>query len=140
MTVTVNTEPCWIVTDADGSPTGFEDSEPHYATEDEANKVALDITSPGDPAPVVKVLDHLCASATAACGYTYDEDDEGVQHWPDSADAFREYLTGTADWRTGTGETLLCPVAHRCDECDAIAIQPLDAELPGQMRIGEVER
>jgi len=121
--ITVNAEPCWIVTHADGSPSGYEDEEPHYATEDEARKAAADITYADDPVPVVKRLDNLCPSATAACGYRYDEDGEGVQHWPDTAEAFRVYLTGTADWREGSGGSLLCPAEHGCEECDAALLR-----------------
>jgi hypothetical protein len=131
--ITVTAEPCWIVTQADGSPTGFEDSEPHYASDSEARKVAYDLTCAGDPEPIVKQLDSPCASATAACGYRYDEDDEGEQHWPDSAEEFRTYLVGTADYRPGPNGSLLCPADRGCEECDALEPEVIPAEIPSQL-------
>ncbi|GAA0493724.1 hypothetical protein Ade02nite_21230 [Paractinoplanes deccanensis] len=129
MSVTTNDHHCWIVTLADGSPTGFEDSEPHYASEDEARKFAKDITYPNDPPPIVKRLDHLCSSATTVCGYRYDEDDEGVQHWPDGAEAFQAWLVENAEYRLGAEGELLCPAVHDCNECDAIVLRQHEAGL-----------
>ena len=131
--ITVNAEPCWIVTNADGSPTGFEDSEPHYGTEEEARRVAQDLTSVGDPAPIVKRLDGVCASATMACGYRYDEDDEGIQHWPDTAEEFRRFLTVTMEYRTGARGALLCPADQGCEDCDGLATPLEAAEMSGQL-------
>lgn len=128
MGVVTNPKSCWIVSNADGTPTGFEDSEPHYDGEDDARKVAKDIHSLGDPAPVVKQLDHLCSEATTACGYRYDEDDEGVQHWPDGAQEFQDWLTTHADYRLGADGDLLCPADRGCDECDATVLRQYEAE------------
>ncbi len=127
MSVITNEHPCWVVTNADGSPVGFEDSEPHFDTEAEARKALPDFAREDEPAPVMKQLDHLCSSATTACGYRYDEDDEGVQHWPDGAEAFQAWLIEHADYRLGANGELLCPAEHGCDECDATVLRQYEA-------------
>ncbi|MEU4558571.1 hypothetical protein AB0F72_09275 [Actinoplanes sp. NPDC023936] len=131
--ITTRTEPCWIVTLADGSPSGFEDSEPHYDNQGEAEKAATAITHADELPPIVKRLDGLCSSATTACGYRYDEDDEGIQHWPDSAEEFRKFLVFTMEYRSGERGDLLCPADRGCDECDALAADLETAEVRGQM-------
>lgn len=127
MGIVTSTHPCWIVTNADGSPTGFEDSEEHYNSEDEARKAAANLAYANELPPVVKQLDHLCSEATTACGYRYDEDDEGVQHWPDGAQEFQGWLTRHADYRLDAEGDLLCPAERGCDECDAIALRQYEA-------------
>ncbi len=127
--ITTLPESCWIVTTADGEPTGFEDSEPHYPTEAEAQEAAASITTPGDPAPIVTRLDSPCTSATMACGYRYDEDDEGIQHSPDTADEFHKFLVYTMEYRTAPDGDLLCPHDRGCDECDEFAARLEAAEV-----------
>jgi hypothetical protein len=128
MSITTNTNPCWIVTKADGSPAGFEDSEPHFDTEAEACEAQATLTEEGEPPLVVKQLDNLCSEAVTACGYRYDEDDEGFQHWPDSAQEFQDWLTNLG-YRLDAGGELLCPVDHGCEECDAIVLRQYEAGL-----------
>lgn len=137
MGVTTAERPCWIVTHPDGSPTGFEDDEPHYATEAEARKFADDVTAAINPPLIVKKLDNPCSAAVTVCGYVYDQDEEGEQHWPDGAQAFQDWLTTHAGYRLSSGGELLCPLDHGCDECNALAPIAPPAELPGQMSIGK---
>jgi hypothetical protein len=137
MPVTTATECCWIVVNADGSPVD-DDCESHHTTEAEAIKEAANLRYVGESAPVVKQLDHLCSSAVTVCGYVYDEDDEGAQHWPDRAEAFQDWLVKHADYRIGENGELLCPLNHGCDECNAVPQVVTPVELPGQMTLGEV--
>jgi len=136
MGITTSDSPCWTVAWPDGRPYS-EDFEAHHDTEEEAAK-SVDHLLDDEPRPIPKQLDHLCSTATTVCGYEYDRDDEGVQHWPDGADAFRDWLVKHAGYRLGEHGELLCPLDHGCDECNAVPQVVVPVELPGQMSIGEV--
>ncbi|GAA0583171.1 hypothetical protein GCM10010172_80260 [Paractinoplanes ferrugineus] len=127
--ITVNDHVCWVLT----YPSGPSEFEPHYDTEDKALKAAAEDDNDNRGTP--KRLDQPCATATSACGYSYDED-EFVEHWPDAGE-LKQHLRGL-DYRFLGDGTLLCPAGVDCDECDALAPAVVEPELPGQMSIGEV--
>jgi hypothetical protein len=129
--ITVRATPCWTLVHADGRPAGFEDSKPHFDTEADALKAAPGYGDVDIPAPTAKSLAGLCATATTVCGYTYDEDGEGVEHWPDAA-ALRRHLTA-AGWRFAPGGEMRCPAGHGCVDCDAAPDSPDLTRLPGQL-------
>lgn len=131
--IVTRTEPCWTLIHADGRPAGFEDSEPHFDSEADALKAAPAYGDVDMPDPTAKVLDGLCSTATLACGYRYDEDDEGVEHWT-SPDLLRDHLLNDG-YRPGADGAIRCPASHDCDECDALPDAPDYTPLPGQLAL-----
>ena len=132
--ITTRTEHCWVVVKADGRPVGYEDSEPHFDSEADAIEALPGFAVEGDPAPVVKRLDALCSSAVAACGYVYDEEGEGVEHWPSAEDLHAHLLT--LDWRDLPDGQMHCSADPGvCDECDVLTPTPTGPEIPGQAEL-----
>lgn len=131
--ITTRTEPCWTLIHADGRPAGFEDSEPHFDSKADALKAAPTYGDVDIPDPTPKVLAGLCSTATLACGYCYDENGEGVEHW-DSADQLRTHLLNEG-YRPGENGSLRCPAGHDCDECDGLPDAPDYTPLPGQFAL-----
>lgn len=122
-------EPCWTLVRADGG--NVSEFEPHFDTEAQAREAANHYTDAGvTPAP--QRMTGLCSVATAACGYVYDEDAEGQEHWT-SAEELHAHLL-TVDWRDLPDGQMRCSAdPGECDECDALIPAPTPDELPGQL-------
>lgn len=128
--ITTYTEPCWtFVRPDDDNASEFE---PHFATEVQALEAVKYYTVEGKPPWTPKRLSGRCSIATAACGYVYDEDGEGQEHWP-SAEELHAHLL-TADWRDLPGGEMHCSAdPGECEDCDALLPSPAAPELPGQL-------
>ena len=102
---------CWVLTNSDGEDLD-QDGVPHFASEQKAAEYAA---RPGDyvlpdvsPGFKPRQLDHLCVTvACSGCGYVYDEDEDGIAHFDDRAEA-EKALAG--HWKFTRDEAL-------CDEC-----------------------
>ncbi len=78
--------PCWTIMLADGRAAGFEESEPHFLTEEEAGKAVPDYQREDEPPVQVTQLNTHCWVATLLCGEQYvDETDEPAMHFADEA-------------------------------------------------------
>lgn len=77
--------PCWTILLPDGTPAGFEESEPHFLTEVEAHENVNNYQ--GEDAPPVHVvqLETCCWTAVLLCGteYVYDRGDFDSTHFAD---------------------------------------------------------
>jgi hypothetical protein len=115
---------CWMILNPDGTPNTelfFEDQTPHFGTLKDAVAAAFPNTydetdDERPPMPDVRPteLPEPCWTATAACGYRYDEEgDEGVVHFANRDEAATAVLGN--DWRVRDG-VLLCSDKH-CEEC-----------------------
>lgn len=123
------TEPCWTLVRADGG--NVSEFEPHFDTKAQAEQAVGRYTDAG-VTPVPRQMTGLCSVATAACGYVYDEDAEGQEHWT-SAEELHSHLL-TVDWRDLPNGQMHCSAdPDRCDECDALVPEPPATELPGQL-------
>lgn len=128
--ITTYTEPCWTLVRPDGG--NVSEFEPHFDTEAQALEAAKRYVEDRQPVPTPRVLDGCCSVATAACGYVYDEDGEGQEHWS-SAEELHAHLL-TVDWRDLPGGDMHCSAdPGACDECDALIPPPAPAQLPGQL-------
>lgn len=115
--ITTYTEPCWTLVRPDGA--NVSEFEPHFDTEEQARGAIGRYTDAG-VAPSPQRLAGLCSVATAACGYVYDEDGEGQEHWP-SAQELHDHLL-TVDWRDLPNGQMRCSAdPGACDQCDEIA-------------------
>lgn len=128
--VITNTEPCWTLVRPDG--TNVSEFEPHFDTEAQAAEAALRYRTGIVLDEVPQRLNGPCSIATAACGYVYDQDGEGQEHWA-SAEELHAHLL-TAGWRDLPGEEMHCHSDPGvCEECDALIPAPVPAQLPGQL-------
>lgn len=128
--IITNADPCWTLVRPDGS--NVSDFEPHFDTEAQAAEAAKRYLTDGEPTPKPDRLAGPCSIATAACGYVYDEDGEGQEHWA-SAEELHAHLL-TAEWRDLPGGEMHCSAdPGECDECDALVPPPVPAQLPGQL-------
>lgn len=115
-------EPCWVTARTDGVDCG--DPETHHHTQAEAEREA---TRLDQAAPLTAVrLDEPCWTATAECGYRYDEDGEGIEHGPTRADLLTALLA--AGWRATTGGGMTCG-HNECDTCPSLPVAPLPVEI-----------
>lgn len=124
------TVPCWTLVQPDGR--NVSEFEPHFDTEQQALDAAKTYTDDGIT-PTPKRLDQICSTATAACGYEYDEGGEGVEHWAD-ADQLRDHLL-VLDYRPGPDGSLRCPADMDCDECNGLPDAPDPRPMPGQIAL-----
>lgn len=104
--LTSGDEPCWIVVHPDGRPAielFFEENLLHFDTADEATKFITNARYADDPEPDVRPhqLAEPCWTAVAACGYRFDEEDEGVTHFESRSQAAETVLR--CDWRVRDG-------------------------------------
>lgn len=99
-------EPCWELVDDNGR-TAPEAG--HFQTEAAATNAAEDWHDPVN----TSLRPNACWTATAVCGYRYDEEDEGTVHFATRDEAAMVVLGN--DWRV-RGGVLLCPDEH-CEEC-----------------------
>lgn len=114
--ITTYTEPCWTLVRPDGGDVS--EFEPHFDTETQATEAASRYTDAG-VVPLPKRLDQLCSVATAVCGYVYDEEGEGQEHWA-SAEELHAHLL-TVDWRDLPDGQMHCSAdPGGCDECDEV--------------------
>jgi 5'-deoxynucleotidase YfbR-like HD superfamily hydrolase len=109
--------PCWTIMLDDGRPAGFEESEPHFLTEEDARRAKPEF-QPGDEPPVyVAQLDTHCWVAHLFCGEQYvDDTDEAACHFADE-----DVLL------TSIGERgLFCvePGVFACDDVDCEKCRP----------------
>jgi putative hydrolase of HD superfamily len=81
-------EPCWTIVRANGTPAGFEESEPHYLTEADARKDAPDFQREDDPPVRVIQLETHCWVAYLLCGeqFVYEGGDAPSCHFADETD------------------------------------------------------
>jgi hypothetical protein len=114
--ITTYAEPCWTLVRPDSA--NVSEFEPHFDTEEQALEAVQRYTDAG-VAPTPRRLGGLCSIATAACGYVYDEDGEGQEHWT-SAEELHAHLL-TVDWRDLPDGSMRCPAEPGdCDECDMV--------------------
>lgn len=127
--ITTYTEPCWTLVLPDGE--NVSEFEPHFDTEAQAIGAANRYTDAGIR-PTPQRLDGLCSVATAACGYVYDEDGEGQEHWSSPEELHAHLLT--VDWRDLPAGQMHCSAdPGACDECDEATPPPVVPEIPGQL-------
>ncbi|MFI5934759.1 hypothetical protein [Actinoplanes sp. NPDC051494] len=125
-------EPCWTLVRADGRPVGPDDAEPHFDTEAQALAAVASWHDEDRPDPTPKRLTGLCSIATAACGYIYDEDDNGQQHWQDAQELHAHLLT--VDWSDLPNGEMRCSAdSGACEECDGLIPPLANAVIPGQL-------
>ncbi|MEU4224337.1 hypothetical protein AB0F17_08590 [Nonomuraea sp. NPDC026600] len=96
---------CWVLTNSDGEDLD-QDGIPHFPSEKHAEEEAAKIE--GDEVFKPRQLDHPCVIvACSCCEYIYDEDEDGVCHFDNLAEA-EQALAG--HWKFTRDEAL-------CDEC-----------------------
>lgn len=127
--IETRTEHCWTLVRANGE--NVTEFQPHFDSEAKALEAASAYTDAG-VLPTPLRLDALCSVATAVCGYVYDEEAEGQEHWK-SAEELRAHLL-TVDWRDLPDGQMHCSAdPGECDECDAATPPPAPVQLPGQL-------
>lgn len=110
--ITATETRCWIAVDADGKPAWHGEHETHTATREQAlEDITRNYGGRTDLAPAQ--LDRPCFVAVAACGSVYDEDGEGIEHWP-SAEELADLLR-SIDYTIGADGTVRCPDFCDCD-------------------------
>lgn len=141
MPIERNHNACWVVQLVNGKPADLE-RETHFPSRElvvsELGKFAslLD-AEPADLA--VTRLEEPCWLAVSVCGYVYAEDDDGIEHFQDQAEA-RQHLE-SAEYRLGQDGSVRCPIILRyapdcgCGEAEPelvrhVSDQPLPLEGP----------
>jgi hypothetical protein len=114
--VTRNTEPCWVLTYANGSEYESHDGVPHFRTAEDAQGLADTLADEDDPQaelPKPTALPAPCWQVMALCGYTLDEEEWLV--CSETAELAAHAATG-CDWK-------LTPIGWKCqdDHCDGCA-------------------
>lgn len=101
---------CWHLTWS-GEPAEIGERVPHYRTEAEAQtEIDRDETD-----AVPQQADEPCVQAVARCGFVYDEDGDGIEHFTTPQDA-HDAVTD-AGWVVSADGVLHCPPGNGCDEC-----------------------
>ncbi|GAA3702375.1 hypothetical protein GCM10022224_080210 [Nonomuraea antimicrobica] len=105
------TTPCWVLTNRDGEDFDDADGVPHFPTQEKAAGWAVNLTDAWNP----RQLSHTCVTVTCTCcQYAYDEDEDGLAHFADMAEAEK----ALADyWSFAGGQA-------RCDACTAGPCDP----------------
>lgn len=131
---------CWVLT-KDGQATTDGEEEPHYESEEKALAALAGRNQwrdEGDKLDLVAVqLDRTCLVLSTVCGYTLDEDGDGICHSDDRQSLF--------DWAMGYGFALLPDGSmlcgpERCEVCAAVEagetaeLEPMP--IAGQLTIG----
>jgi hypothetical protein len=124
---------CWRLEYADGKPVN--EFDPHFDSEEAALAAAPRYTDPDHKAVPVPVQEpDGCFVAESACGYVYDEQGEGIEHW-DSAEDLLRHLVDKKGYRPGPPGQLRCPKSY-CEVCDAMPEPPaVEEPLPGQLAL-----
>ncbi len=108
--ITATTAHCWIAVGADGRPVWRGEHETHTATRKEAvDDIARHYPDRPDAAP--KQMDRPCWIAVCECGSVYDEDGEGIEHWPNAEEL--THLLRSIDYTVDDAGRVRCP-----DFCD----------------------
>ena len=102
-TISQGERACWIVHDDRGEFDGDGDRVTHFATEAKATEYLSELERDG-----LRVVENAapCFTAVAVCGYVYDEDGEGIEHYPD-AESLADILR-CVDWTTTADGRWLC--------------------------------
>jgi hypothetical protein len=119
-----DTDRCWVVVKADGTdPDDDGYSSPHLRTEADIRHFLSGLGEHPMSQCVPKLLDQPCVTVECACGYRYDEDDEGVIHFEDQAQA-DEAVKGNG-WTVVDGQPA-------CPECtpQAKAVEAWNTQHP----------
>jgi hypothetical protein len=129
--------PCWVLRLANGKTEIGDWPDSHYASDTEAAKAAADMVGEDEPVRHVPVrLPARCWEATAACGYQYDEDDEGVEHAEDPGELMSALVS--QGWKPIDGGGMTCG-DDRCTTCTVLPVVQAPVEIPGQTAL-PVER
>lgn len=101
--------PCWVLPDSKSMW-----DERHVDTHETAVADLADVTDPdhGRDSEVAQ-RPSPCLLAVAACGYTYDEDGEGVEHFATQADLAANVIS--AGWTDGGPRGWLCAADSSCE-------------------------
>ncbi|MEQ4725042.1 hypothetical protein [Nonomuraea sp. B19D2] len=103
--------PCWVLTNSDGEDFDDADGVPHFPTMEKAADRAAILADAWKP----RQLDHGCVTVTCiCCAYTYDEEEDGLTHFADVAEA--EKLLANF-WSFASGQA-------KCDACTAGPCDP----------------
>jgi hypothetical protein len=123
--------PCWVLRLPNGEEAdlgAWEDT--HYSSEEEAAEAVKEMCDGYAGLSPVR-LPEQCWTATAACGYRYDEDAEGVEH---ALGRDREWFLAAvlaAGWKPVVGGGFTCG-DDGCDECADQPVAIAAPEMPGQ--------
>lgn len=135
--ITQADRPCWHLRLPNGEEPFHGDwPDTHYTAADEATSAAKRIGAGYEPVLnlIPARLDTPCWTATAVCGYRYDEhgDPGGLEHWPDRK-SLLDMLLGLG-WKPVAGGGMTCG-NDDCDTCRDLLTLPPPAEIPGQIAL-----